>query len=70
VNLNLPARKSASEIFSDDAVKPATSTTAPPPMNTPLGLMSSTRPFESNCPRMLDDSDPVTRLSTDDAALF
>ena len=63
-----PARKSESVICSVEAANPATSTTAPPPMNTPLGLMRNTRPLDSSCPRMLEDPLPITRLSTAELA--
>ena len=45
------------------AIRPATSTCAPGPKNTPAGLMSQTWPLAIRSPRMLETLPPVTRLS-------
>ena len=45
------------------AIKPPTFTCAPPPNTTPLGLISSTCPFASSRPRIIDTCAPVTRFS-------
>src|SRR5436853_7031844 len=45
------------------AIRPATSTCAPGPKNTPAGLMSQTWPLAIRSPRMFETLPPVTRLS-------
>ena len=64
-----PERKSVSAILKVDAAKPATSTTAPLPMNTPLGLSRNTRPLDRSWPRICDAPLPTTRFKTVEAAL-
>src|SRR5712692_8078741 len=51
------------------AIRPATSTWAPRPKNTPAGLMSQTWPFEVRLPRIWLTLPPVTRLSATEPAL-
>ena len=64
VKLFFPARKSAFDIFSVDATRPATLTCEPAPNTMPFGLIRNTRPFDCRAPRIWVGSPPVTRLST------
>src|SRR5579859_1519237 len=50
------------------AIRPATSTCAPGPKNTPAGLTIQTCPFASRLPMMLVMFPPVTRLSATELA--
>ena len=52
------------EMFSVEATRPATSTTAPRPNTMPFGLIRNTRPFDCREPRIWLGSPPVTRFST------
>ena len=67
LNLLRPSRKSASAMFSVDAVNPATSMREPCPNMTPFGLIRKTLPFDCSAPRIWLGSWPTMRLST---ALF
>ncbi|OQA33148.1 MAG: hypothetical protein BWY57_01407 [Betaproteobacteria bacterium ADurb.Bin341] len=62
------ARKSASDICSDEATKWATSIRAPAPTRIPAGLIRKTWPFDCSWPRITEGSLVTTRLSTDEAA--
>ena len=62
-NWYLPAMKLASEMLAVVATSPPTSTLAPAPITTPLGLTSMTVPLADKLPMILDGSFPVTRFS-------
>ena len=62
--LKRPACQSALPMFNVDATRPATSTRAVAPNNTPLGLSNHTWPLLLRLPKMADGSLPTTRLST------
>src|SRR6185312_13885624 len=62
-NTILPAMKLLLLIPAADTTSPAVFTTAPSLKNTPAWLTSTTRPFASICPAMVDGSGPITRLS-------
>src|SRR4051812_15341991 len=55
--------KSASAMFSVEATRPPTLTDAPLPNSTPFGFTRNTLPLDDRLPKMLDASDPSTRLS-------
>src|SRR5579863_5316321 len=60
--LLFPARKSLFRMSAVVAISPATSTRAPGPKKTPLGLMSHTWPFAVSCPWIALTDGPTTRL--------
>src|SRR5690606_24895039 len=57
-----PAAKSLSLMARLEATRPPTLTAALGPKRTPLGLTKNTRPLAVKLPRMLEASDPSTRL--------
>ncbi len=59
-----PERKSASDMRSVEAAKPATSIIAPWPKTMPFGLTRNTRPLDRSLPRICVGSCPTTRFST------
>ena len=61
--------KSASLIAMVDATNPPTLTDAPWPNRMPLGLTRNTLPLAERLPRMLDGSEPTTRLSATELLL-
>src|SRR5450830_1759375 len=67
--LYLPAMKSPSVIFNVDATSPPTFTCAPWPNRMPFGFSRNTLPLADRLPRMLEASEPSTRLSATELLL-
>src|ERR1700690_611178 len=67
--LYLPAMKSLSLMLSVDASNPPTFTCAPWPNRMPFGLIRNTLPLADRLPRMLEGSEPTTRLSATELLL-
>ena len=65
----LPSRKLLSDMPSEEATIPPTSTCAPGAKRIPLGLVRNTRPLEVRRPKIADGSPPRTRLRMTDEAL-